>query len=213
MPRVGEEDARGWATWAKSGRPEAVESDRKLPPNVMDIQDPYQRWFCFEKALDILGVFSARSFNDDQQDPYAVIMFNDIRSFLSDIQSLEAKEYLRLAFLSFLGLNVPGIAGINVLDGNNEHLMFLPEGWMLDGLGGWVSAPELLFPPVENDRLITWESHIGTTIGLERPRQSRFGPVKDWVYRRSLLEGISISGDKRAWESADMQNIQVDCLR
>lgn len=213
LPRVGEEDARGWAMWDKSGPPDPIDSGRKRSPNVMDIQDPYQRWFCGEKALDIVGVFSARSFNDDQQDPYAIIMFNDIRSFLSDIQSLEAKEYLRLAFLSFLGLDIPGIAGINVLDGNHEHLIYLPDRWMLSGLGGWVSTPELLFPPMENDHLITWESHIGTTVGLERPRQSGFGPVKDWVNRRSLLEGISISGDKRAWESADMQNIQADCVR
>ena len=213
MPRVGEEDARGWAMWDKTGRPDAIDSGRKRSPNEMDIPDPYQRWFCVEKALDIVGVFSARSFNDDQQDPYAIIMFNDIRSFLSDIQSLEAKEYLRLAFLSFLGLNVPGIAGINILDGNQEALTYLPDRWMLSGLGGWVATPELLFPPVENDRLITWESHTGITIGLERQQQSGFGPVKDWVYRRSLLEGVSISGDTRAWESADMQNIQIDCLR
>jgi hypothetical protein len=213
VPRMGEEDATGWAMWDNSGRPEAVESDRERPPHRMDIQDPYQRWFCLEKALDIVGVFSTRSFNDDQQDPYATIMFSDVRSFLSDVQSLEAKEYLRLAFLSFLGLNIPGITGIDILDGGHQHLSSLPDAWMLSGLGGWVSTPELLFPPVESDRLVTWESHSGTIVGLERPRQSGFGPVKDWIYTRPLLEGISISGDKRAWESVDVQGVQAECVR
>jgi len=211
-PCIGEEDAKGWATWDNS-RPIAIESGRKQSPDIMDIQDPYQHWFHLEKALDFDGVFPTKSFNEDQQDPYSTVLFSDIRPFLSDVQGPDAKEYLRLAFLSFLGLNIPGIAAVSVLDGIGEHQSFLHSAWMYSGLGGWVSAPQLLFPPVENDRLIMWETHIGTTIGLERPRQSAFGPVKDWVYTRSLFEGVSVSGERRAWEAADIQNLHINSIR
>ncbi|KIM33854.1 hypothetical protein M408DRAFT_325432 [Serendipita vermifera MAFF 305830] len=213
VPRIGEEDANGWAAWEAAGRPEAHDSGREWPSSTRDIEDPYKRWYSLEKALDTVGALSARSFNEDQQDPYGSIMFSDIRPFLSRIVSPRAKEYLYLAFFSFLGLNIPGIANIEVLGNSEEHLGFLHDEWMLSGLGGWVSTPDYLFPPRKQQQAITWESHAGITIGVERTRQPAFGPVKEWVYTRSFLEGVSASEEHLAWERTDLQDVLIDCVR
>lgn len=213
LPRLGEENANGWAAWEEADRPEAIEFSGKPPPKAIDIEDPYQRWYCLEKALNMIGAVSTRSFNEDQQDPYGTIMFSDVRPFLSKIHSPQAKEYLCLVFLSFLGLNIPGITGISHLDDYPDQKHFLHDGWMLSGQGGWASSPDHLFPSIKQQHMITWESHAGTTVGLERPLQSAFGPVKEWVYKRSLLEGVSISGEHRAWEINDVQGILTSCVR
>lgn len=208
VPRLGEENAKGWAKWHVE-RTEVTQYLRHHPNLVTGIEDPYQQWYCQEQAQDQIWVLPSRSFNEDESDPYSTIIFSDIKGFLFDLRQDAAKEYLRLALLSFTGLNIPGISRIKVLDDNS----LLSDAWMMSGNGGWASNPERLFPPIDEDRLITWESHAGTTVGTERPKKSGFGPVKDWVKSRSLLEGSGVACGERAWEAKDVDNIDISPMR
>jgi hypothetical protein len=207
-PRIGEDGAGGWEKWHRQ-RPDTVEYLRHHPDVVAGIGDPYQQWFCQEKALDHVGTLPARSFNEDETDPYSNIIFSDIKGFLFDMRLETAKEYLRLAFLSFIGLSIPGIGDIKIFEDPSSF----DDGWMLSGRGGWVSDPERLFPPVSEDRLITWESYAGTTVGTERPKKSGFGPVKEWANSRSFLDGYGVACDGRSWEIWDANNVDIPLAR
>ncbi|CAG8732417.1 11367_t:CDS:2, partial [Acaulospora colombiana] len=113
VPRIGEKNAAGWAVWEQRGRPEAEEEPLDSLRDLVGFSisdDPYQRWYRRESACDLIGALSTRSFNEDQDDPFTTILFNDIREFLSDIRSDNARNYLRLAFLSFNGLHIPGLS-------------------------------------------------------------------------------------------------------
>ncbi|PVG04525.1 DUF1740-domain-containing protein [Serendipita vermifera] len=216
MPRIGEKNAAGWAMWEKRGRPEPEEDFLDSLRDLVGFSisdDPYQLWFRRESACDLIGAISTRSFNEDQQDPFTTILFNDIREFLSDIRSDNARSFLRLAFLCFNGLNIPGLNRANGWDASPQYMQLLQDSWMLSGRGGWMSRVEDLFPPVEKDRLLTWESHAGVTIAAEKPRPSSFSPVKDWSYTRPFLEGIGKECKYRAWETDDVYNIDLSRIQ
>jgi hypothetical protein len=218
VPRIGEPSATGWAVWHASGQPTGEAGDGgPLAPEISNISDPYQLWYCREKALDQLGRIPTRSFDSEEGDPFSTILFSDIRSFITEIETERAKRYLKLAFLAFLGLKVPGIgmlAKSDLLDGKTVegHIIF-DDGWMMSGCGGWVTNPDHLFPPIENDRLIMWESHAGTTVAAEQPRKPSSGPVKDWVINSSLLYGTGINCERRIWEAADLDGSDTPYVR
>lgn len=212
VPRVGEDGAKGWCTW-HTERKAVEEHFMHQPSGVPSIDDPYQQWCFLEKALDQVGVFPSRSFNEDEIDPYSTILFSDVRPFLSDVRTDAAKEYLRLAFISFLGMNIPGISETRVLEEFSDNYLNFENGWMHSGRGGWVANPSILFPPSSEDRLVTWESHSGVTIALETPKRSGFGPVKEWTTARSYLEGSGIACEGRAWEAADVTGVDASVVR
>lgn len=215
VPRIGEEAAAGWMNWHASGQPSADSTDSKhLPPKIANISDPYQLWYYRENTSDHLGKLPTRSFDSDDGDPFSTILFSDIKPFISDLRTEKAKTYLRSAFLAFLGLNVPEIRLNDFFDEKltERHSLF-NDGWMMSGRGGWVDNPDCLFPPVENDRLIMWESHAGTTVAVEQTGKPSFGPVKEWLRDSSLLDGFGISCEKRLWERSDMNGLDADYIR
>jgi hypothetical protein len=213
VPRIGEKNAAGWKIWEQSGRPEPLDeqplSSLRDLVNFSISDDPYQTWFHTETACDLIGALPTKSFNEDQQDPFTTVLFNDIRGFVSDIRSDNAKRYLRSAFLSFNGLNLPGLSVANGLGVSQKYIELLQDNWMLSGRGGWTSRVDDLFPSPEEDRLLTWESHAGVTIAAEKSRPSSFSPVKNWAYARSFLEGIGKECKYRAWETDDIYNVDL----
>ncbi|KAG8824661.1 hypothetical protein FRC18_010478 [Serendipita sp. 400] len=213
--RIGDKDATGWDKWEELGQPEPVSYAVASTTDSGELQDPYQRWFNREKQLDTVGTVPTRTFNEDEQDPYSTILFNDIHDFISDIQQSASKEYLRLVFLSFLGLNIPGLGRLE-LDALGEHsdlLDLLDNSWMLSGRRGWVAEPATLFPSIKENRLLDWESHLGAIVALEKPRRSIFGPVKDWALGRQYLEGTNTSCEGRTWEPDDIRGIDIQRIR
>lgn len=212
VPRIPETGARGWAQWVESGQPEAQVLHRQ-PSRKTEAQDPYQQWSCQEKSLDIVGAFPTRSFTEDESDPYSTILFSDIRDFLSDLRSNDVREYLAMAFLSFIGLNIPGIGERGPFLGSNGQCDIVEDGWMVSGQRGWPSRPEDLFPSQTEQKRITWESHVGVIVAAEQPRRSGFGPVKEWGMHRSFFEGIDSFCTGRTWEAADIYCVDIGIVR
>ena len=89
VPRTGEPNAIGWASWDANGRPEARPSpfSKPLPPPSSH-PDRYTRWALNEASGDRLHPLPSRSFdNPDDDDPYATILFSDVRPLLVEFRS------------------------------------------------------------------------------------------------------------------------------
>lgn len=104
VPRAGEPGATGWATWEASNRPDlSPPPSTKLPDLNSRISDPYSKWAASEALADRIRALSLRSTDDeDSEDPYAVVLFSDIRSFLVPVRSEHAKEIFRRVWLEFV---------------------------------------------------------------------------------------------------------------
>ena len=118
------------------------------------------------------GRFSTRSWNESKEDPYSTVMFYDLQDYLVDVSTDRGKECLRLAFLAFLGVQIPGID--NYIDSlspstsydlSSERVVD-PRLWSLSTNAGWPSNPLSLFPPLDASKAITWESIAGVTVGM-----------------------------------------------
>ena len=74
-------------------------------------QDPYTSWATEERLFDVKYHFPARSGStEEENDPYATVLFADVQPFLLDLKSERARNVFRLIWLSFLGLHIPGFA-------------------------------------------------------------------------------------------------------
>lgn len=150
--------------------------------------DPYVRWALDERAAHQSGhSLPARNAADDpDSDPYATVLFSDIRLFLLDLRSTEAKQKLRLIWLSFAGLHLPGLSGSL----HDDATANADDRWCATRF----AAPEFLstlFPIDTNAPQITADAHSGVLIGREREYSSSFGPVKNWSFGMlDPLEGI-----------------------
>ncbi|KAF9957415.1 hypothetical protein BGZ72_001840 [Mortierella alpina] len=133
LPRFGEKDAKGWSHYVTEDDEVAMESQLeniKLPPrdapndellkafadNDMD-RYQYGRWAKLEKELNNACWFPIRTTDDlpDQleDDPYGIILFEDIRPFIVSLYSAEARQQFVDCMLTFLGLPINSTAGSN----------------------------------------------------------------------------------------------------
>ncbi|GAA5834455.1 hypothetical protein JCM9279_004321 [Rhodotorula babjevae] len=108
-PRVGESGARGWrATTDDDLPPEAAESASSGAVAEVDASlRPHERWALAERASAASARRPARATDaemDDSDDPYRVVLFDDVKPFLFLLSSPEATHQLAYAFLAFLGL-------------------------------------------------------------------------------------------------------------
>jgi hypothetical protein len=134
-------------------------------------------------------------------------MFFDLEDYLTDIVTVQGKELLRLAFLAFLGVPIPGIDN-HLCPSSPSAPYWLPSEraldlqlWSLSTNAGWPSNPSSLFPTPDVSRAITWESISGVTVGTEHRVTSGFGPVHHWGYgTRGWLDGIGKTCERRVWE-------------
>ncbi|RDB29182.1 Protein NRDE2 [Hypsizygus marmoreus] len=199
VPRVGEEEARGWAAWVSAGRkPPSSRSIVISSTNDEVDLDPYRHWSAQERNADHTNVFPSRS-SDDSDDPYSMILFSDIRPLLLNLQSPRAKDAFRLAWLSVLGLNIPGFSAslstneLNWDDRWNQDYLTRP------------SYLDALFPAADSTQnRLTTEAVSGVIVGREREYVSGFGPVRSWGYGvLGPLDGLGSekSGKRkgRAW--------------
>ncbi|EPS41255.1 hypothetical protein H072_4881 [Dactylellina haptotyla CBS 200.50] len=111
--RIGEPKAKGWASYADQdigefADPKDLPEDYS-PGDDLRLGDPdfFGAWLDKEKPL--LGKLPARTTDEvEEDDPFRVILFSDIRSFLWKFQSPIAKERLGDAFIAFTGIVAPG---------------------------------------------------------------------------------------------------------
>ncbi|GJN91570.1 hypothetical protein Rhopal_004593-T1 [Rhodotorula paludigena] len=106
-PRVGEAGAKGWSSTTEDDLPPepATEPTSNALSETTDMR-PHERWAQAER-LAANAHRPARTLDpgmDDSDDPYRVVLFDDLRPFLFALDSPDSKQQLAYAFLTFLGL-------------------------------------------------------------------------------------------------------------
>jgi hypothetical protein len=179
-PRIGEPGPTGWANWYiadKQDRAPGHVPSRKSLTSVTTtaLSDPYQRWAREEMQADEASRPPLRSTDPDAElDPYATILFSDIRPFLFALTSNHSKGLFRLTWLSHLGLHVPGLeAMVGASDDDRWAQLHLVSK----------SYIESIFPSSTDTQSSAPESLAGVLVGREKQYLDSFGPIKNWSYR------------------------------
>ena len=219
VPRFAEANATSWAGWTvnRTGSGQPSQPPERHDPVANG--DPYTSWVQEESSREASGRFSTRSWNESKEDPYSTVMFFDLQDYLIEVVTDRGKECLRLAFLAFLGVPIPGIDDrIHPLSPStsysppSERVVDL-QLWSLSTNAGWSSNPSSLFPPPDLPRTITWESIAGVTVGMEHRVASGFGPLRQWGYGTwGWLDGIERTCKHRVWEG-EFYGPSVDAIR
>ncbi|GJJ73478.1 hypothetical protein EMPS_05836 [Entomortierella parvispora] len=133
LPRFGEKDAKGWSHYVteedevnmenlleKAKLPEKdAPSDELVRALAEDDMDRYQygRWAKLEKGLNASCWFPIRTTEDLpdelEDDPYGIIIFDDIRPFIVPLHSIEARHQFLDCMYSFLGLPLNSLGSSN----------------------------------------------------------------------------------------------------
>ena len=171
-PRRGEEGAEGWASWYSTKKDvPPLSSEAPLLPSIPDL-DPYRQWAGEELQADLKLYLPTRAVADTL-DPYSTVLLSDIRPMLLNIQSQRAKHGFRMAWLSFLGLHVPGFSLAS--DDNSDW----DDRWN----AGYLTTSyylHSLFPSETTQRHLLSDSMAGVIVGRERAYSNPFGPVRHW---------------------------------
>ncbi|GAA6036634.1 hypothetical protein JCM8097_001263 [Rhodosporidiobolus ruineniae] len=109
-PRIGEPGAKGWGSATEDDLPPESSSSSSNALASIPTSDPqarpHERWAAAER-LSAQSSLPARTTDpgiEDSNDPYRVVLFSDIASFLFVLHSPDSKLQLAYAFLTFLGL-------------------------------------------------------------------------------------------------------------
>lgn len=208
VPRLGEPEASGWAA-CDASRHEHAPRPTKSVVAAPYTSDPYSKWATAEAHADRTRVMSHRSTDEDElADPYAIVLFSDIRPLLLCLRSPRAKDVFRRIWLAFLGLHIPGF-----LASLSEH----PEDNSDDrwAYSHFAMEPYLLslFPPTTSARRISADAQAGAIIGREREFESGFGPVKNWGC--DVIAPLETQGSARwtMWSTQDVQGVHLPLVR
>jgi hypothetical protein len=206
LPRVGQVGAKGWAASITTSNEVTTQPSSSLgrPADVDAISDPYVRWATLESHLD--GVLKVPLRSDDaSEDPYSVVLFSDIRTLLFSLRSTRAKHALRLAWLSVIGLHIPGFTtslGIQPHDCCDDKWAYMHL----------IANPYLsqIFPPSSAQIRFTADAHAGVLIGREKEYAKGFGPVRNWSL--GVLGPLDFAGEDKAtlWRREDVEGEGFD---
>ncbi|KAH9175483.1 DUF1740-domain-containing protein [Lactarius sanguifluus] len=172
-PRLGEAGSTGWADWYLAGKPEptldAVPSENPIsgvvsaPPS-----DLYQRWAQQEMQVDELLRPSLRSTDPGAElDPYAAVLFSDIKPFLFALTSNRSKT-------------------ARLWPGTSDD-----DRWIQHRLASKLYM-EAIFPHLTDEQSSAPESYAGVLVGKEKHYAKSFGPIKNWTYRCIDVVGIDV---------------------
>lgn len=108
VPRIGEVEAQGWAKFVEDGEMgDAPEPLKEQKDSELPSRDDYKRWANLESTQAEKARLPARTMDEGtEDDPFRVVMFSDIESFLFTIPRgiLPAlQEQMLDAFLMFQG--------------------------------------------------------------------------------------------------------------
>lgn len=209
VPRIGEQGAQGWRSTHESKT--FVEPPAIRPRNLDTGKegDPYARWYRAERRAEqsLNQPGRARDLDPAGDDPFHMIMFEDVAPFLFPVQTPLARLQLIYAFLTFLGLPfVPPDAPTSSPSTSDPHLL-----WPLASNGAMRVA---FWPPRPTTKRIVWQTVGGTPMDAEQPRtlQSPFGcPAKSWMSERGTL----FASDKwfRDVTAMDLHHVDVEFAR
>lgn len=111
VPRIGEEEAKGWSYFAEDANGATQETRTKpktLSAEIPQTKDMFKSWAAVEKQAMAASRMPAFTMDGDaQDDPFRVVMFSDIKDFLvwlPDEVLATARPRLLDAFLLFCGL-------------------------------------------------------------------------------------------------------------
>lgn len=103
VPRIGEEGAKGWSTYAaKGGDPPPSKQDKG--GQSIDENNVFESWSTCEHERALSSRWPARTIDDvEEDDPYRVILFSDVQDFLELIDPPSPAEsgVILAAFLAF----------------------------------------------------------------------------------------------------------------
>ncbi|KAL6310050.1 DUF1740-domain-containing protein [Sparassis latifolia] len=216
--RIGEAGAPGWSSWLASGRPDP--DPHQLPRKSTDTRtadaeaDAYRRWAALETLADRSQQLPTRTLNADdaaESDPFGTILFSDVRPLLVALRTPRAAHALRMVWLAFLGLHVPGFgAALGAAEDSTD------DRWADAHLASQAYLNALI--PAEGDmaRLrITADAQAGVLVGREREYRTGFGPVKSWRWGvLGALEGIGEdAGAWRMWMREDVVSVDQGLVR
>ncbi|KZT75158.1 hypothetical protein DAEQUDRAFT_720374 [Daedalea quercina L-15889] len=213
VPRIGEASARSKSYWATSPTSDVANMTQSRKPVTVSSaeRDPFQRWAMSESLSDRTYQLPTRSFDEAAEtDPYATILFSDIRPLLVDLRSADAKDTLRRIWLAFLGLHVPGFLATLTPSPQDST----DDRWAYSHLVS-PSRVALILPSEANNaaRRITADAQAGVLIGREREYANTFGPVKDWGY--GVLDPLeAVPGTRWAmWGPEDVADLDSELIR
>ncbi|KAG0052575.1 hypothetical protein BGZ83_002400 [Gryganskiella cystojenkinii] len=141
LPRFGEKDAKGWSHYVTEEEEVSMEnllekvrlpgkdapSDELMRAFADDDMDRYQygRWAKIEKELNAMCWFPVRTAEDlpDEldDDPYGIIIFQDIRPFIVPLYSPEARHLFVECMYCFMGLPLNSLGSSNNLKKVSRH--------------------------------------------------------------------------------------------
>lgn len=214
-PRIGEHGSTGWADWYVAGKPDrspAHTPSSKVSTSVTitaSLSDPYQLWAQEEVRADETLRPPLRSTDPDAElDPYATILFSDIRPFLFALTSKHSKGLFRLIWLSYLGLHVPGLeAMMGASDDDRWAQLHLVSKSYIDAI----------FPSSTDTQSSAPESLAGVLVGREKQYMDSFGPIKNWSYRCiGPFEASEFRNGKAQWAmwtKEDIAGLDVEFVR
>jgi hypothetical protein len=175
--------------------------------------DPYRQWAFHEIQQDQSSLLPAKSFDSsDEDDPYSTVLFSDIRSILFEVRRQGTPNALRLAWLSFLGLHIPGFAASL----SSNHDTNWDDRW---NTGYLTSRPYLdaIFHAESSGRILTTESAAGVLVGKEKEYADSFRiPVKEWGGNVLECLDFSVTGSKELrswWNEEDIAGVNVLVVR
>ncbi|KAG8908209.1 hypothetical protein FRC01_007478, partial [Tulasnella sp. 417] len=220
-PRLGEPGARGWCNHSTSDAPAPPPVTAVTQSSKMEEEEaePFVQWGSEELRAGNNRILPLRT-TDEDEDPYATVLFSDIRPFLWDLSSPpssseheDVQTLLVLAFIQFLGLHVPGLSA---------HLSILSTTGTTSSLSSFntdstwsdtrFSSPSLTshlftFPQSSNQaQQRNWEVVNGVVVAREGKETSTWGVVKEWSFGAagSPLEGYGVKAEGRMWESSEV---------
>jgi len=208
-PRLGEDGARGWKIWYSSKPNQVPPSTPSLPSCRPDL-DPFRNWAKQEDLLDSRILLPSRS-DSDTPDPHSTVLFSDIRPLLLDIRGRRAMEGFRLAWLSFLGLHLPGfhLSTSSEMDWDDRwNLEFLTKTHVLNSI----------FPSDGFHTPLMTDAVAGVIIGRERQYSSPFGPVHCWG--RGVCDVLDLASAvpgkpqrRGLWSQSDITEVDSNIVR
>lgn len=214
VARVGEEGAEGWAKWYALGKPEAPPPcEIELPQSDVVQLDPYRQWSFNEIQRDQSSFLPAKSSDKMAEiDPFATVLFSDVRPFLFDIRYHGTRLAFRLAWLSFLGLHVPGFAASLTTDSVSNWDDRWSAGYLTTQ-----SHLDAIFPALSDQTAVMTESAAGVVVGREKEYSSSFSiPVKEWG--KSAVDCLDVVADpskglRSWWNQEDVERLDVVLIR
>ncbi|GAA5922599.1 uncharacterized protein JCM15063_003358 [Sporobolomyces koalae] len=107
VPRIGESTARGWSHSIEEDFPSDAPASE--PSSGSPLSEPdaraFEKWAHSERTAALTFSRPARATDpEDSEDPFRIVLFDDLRSFMFVVHAPDSKLQLAYAFFTFLGL-------------------------------------------------------------------------------------------------------------